>query len=185
MTEHRLNILNLSTATSVLLLFSLCSAIRPINISSANYKICDSVIVNNDFSQKPLGKSKFSKSYLIDTLFSNLKREECVIYDKGSIETYSITFYSGKESCFTFYKQYQRDEYFLHSFDLQDATVQLSLNKENKYGIGFTKDFLSKALLFSNNLCDKVFITNEERNVDVIIYFQNNKVSRINYLTYL
>jgi hypothetical protein len=147
--------------------------------------VCDSIVFNKEFSQMPFGKSRFSKTYLLDTLFPNLRREECVIYDKDSEETYSITFYSGKASYFTFHKQYQRDEYFLYVFDLQDEVIQLSLNKETKYGIGFTKDYLSNVLSCSKNLCDKVLITHEEGNADVVIYFQNNSATQIIYRTSL
>lgn len=174
-----------SVAIGFLLLFSLCSAKQSISNTTVIKNMCDSVVFNNGFSQMPLGKSMFGKTYLVDTLFSEFKREECVIHEKGNEEINAITFYSGLSSYFTFYKQYQRDEYFLYTFELLDEAVLLTLNKENKFGINFTKDYLSNALSFSNNLCDKVFISNEDRTVDVVIYFQDNKIKRINYLTYL
>jgi hypothetical protein len=162
--------------------FSFCTTKQIMdNKIIADSSLCDSVIFNDKFSQMPLGRTIFTQAYLSDTLFRGYKRAECTIYSPKEEERHSITFYTGALSYFTFNMYYRQDKYFLDYFELHDDNIFLLLNNGQKFGINYTKEYLSNTLSCSNNLCNEVYVTGDEGNAVITILFQGNKAKKIIY----
>lgn len=145
-------------------------------------KSCLESIINDDFSNDPLGlkQQRFRKSFLTDTLFNKVLREECKQIRHQTDISHTIQFFPGK-SVFLFISGQEEENYFLQYADIQDNNSPLKIKiSDRPVGINFTKDFIqSRFKLARTQICDIFAVYSSERDVKHTFYFKNDLVHRI------
>ena len=139
---------------------------------------CVNLIIDNDFSSRPLGRKEFTRTYLTDTLFKNINREESVFISKGNENQFFLRFYSGNNT-YVFIKNYDKETFRLSSAIITDGNNRAMPIKSNtSLGINYTKEAIEQ-IFNCRHVCDTLRIDDKELNSGHRFYFRDNMIYKI------
>ncbi|MCG2419042.1 hypothetical protein K8089_08405 [Aequorivita sp. F47161] len=142
---------------------------------------CEKQIIDNRFSFRPLGKLKFLKETLTDTIFKNTFYENCESGHQNGDKIYSLSFYTdGILNKYTFVKLFKEDIYVLSQAEIQSNNTPLKVKTEKGIiGIGYSKASIAKAFNIVPKICDTLEISDEDGGSNHWLFFENDLLKKI------